>query len=170
MKPPRIVIPGLNRGIGVQPGPGVLVGRPRGGKGALQLLRQEDLKRMGLVTRRSISQQNQAGFTFQVNGVPSDNEFVGQGSWGKDVTFHNGDANNHVVSLTAAAGTPAMRMLASDLSDLGTITWAAGGFEGTVAWVTDPYVHPAGALMLLYCPTPADANLSGMSGRVVGYV
>jgi hypothetical protein len=124
---------------------------------------------MGLARPGNKTDLHEAGFTFQVNGLPTDNEFVGQGSWSRDITFRNGDANNAVTSLTAATGTPQFRMLSQALTSLGHIAWTAGGVVGTVTWDIDPYIHPAGALMLLYCPHPQDANLASINGRVVGY-
>lgn len=168
-KPPRILIPGLRTKTGVQPGPGILVGRPRGGRGQLQLLRPQDLLGMGITRPGNKTDLHEAGFTFQVNGVPSDNEFVGQGSWSKDITFRNSDPNNSVKSLIAATGTPQFRMLTQALGSLGHIAFTAGGTTGTVVWDTDPYIHPAGQLMLLYCPTTHDATLASINGRVVGY-
>lgn len=166
-KPPRILIPGLGSKVGVQPGPGIIVGRARGGKGALQLLRAQDLMAMGITRPANRTDLHEAGFNFGVNGIPTANEFVGQGSWSRDVTFHNDDPNNSVKALLGAAGTPEMHMLTQSLGSLGRITFT--GQHGVVAWDTDPYIHPAGDLMLLYCPNPADTSLGNFSGRVVGY-
>ena len=170
-KPPKYQIPGTRRGAGIPPG--YLVGRlPAAGKGPAQLLNVQQLLRFGINSTKTGhgTQALQAGFTFSVQGKPTNNEFVGQGVWSQDITFHNDDGNNVVTALSAATGTPAFRMLTSGLVLLGQIEFAAGSKLGTVVWQTDPYVHPAGAEMLLYCPNTADATLASVAGRVVGYL
>lgn len=167
--PPKYQIPGLRRGAGIPAG--YLVGRlPHAGKGPAQLLTVQQLAKFGGPLRPSASVLgNQAGFTFSVTGLPKANEFVGQGSWSKQLTFHNGDPNNSVNALVPATSTAVMRIMNAALAEIGTITFAAGSAAGVVAWITDPFVIPAGQLVLLYCPLTADATLANISGRVVGY-
>lgn len=54
-KPPKLVIPGLNRGAGIPPG--YVAGRPPGtGKGPLQLLNLAQLRKVGLATAFVVTQ------------------------------------------------------------------------------------------------------------------
>ncbi len=168
-KPPFIRIPGLTARPGVQGGSrGVVVGRMTG-RGPLQLLGPTQQQQLGIRARSNNQIANEAGFTFSVTGIPSSNLFVGQGSWSKNLSFQSDDPNNSVVALIPATGTPSFRILNSSLVELGTIQFTATT-KGIVTWLANPYIHPAGALMLLYCPDPADATLGNVSGRVAGYI
>jgi hypothetical protein len=110
----------------------------------------------------------QAGFTFNFNGLPLDNQLLGLGFWARDITFHNSDARNIAKALLASTSTASLRMLSGTLTPLGTIDFTSS-INGVVNWATDPYTHPAGEGLLLYAPTPNDASLASFAGRVVGY-
>ena len=168
-RPPNILIPGLRTRPGISGGTGgVLLGR-MSARGPVQLLNAQQQRQLGIRAPSNNQLAHQAGFTFSVGGIPANNEFVGQGSWSRALTFHNSDPNNSVLALSGATGTPSMRMLLADLSEVGSIQFLTPTV-GTVVWTSDPYIHPAGVPLLLYCPTPADATLGQISGRVVGYI
>lgn len=168
MRPPNIRIPGLNTGVGVPGGSrGRLIGRV-GGRGPAQLLGDATLRGMGLKAPSNNQLAHMAGFTFSTDGVPGNNQFIGRGVWTRDLHFHNSDPNNGVVAASGATGTPSFRMLTDGFVVLGTIQFTAP-FAAVVVWVSDPYTHPAGVGLNLYAPTPADASLGRVSGRVVGY-
>ncbi len=126
-KPPKIVIPGLNRGAGIPPG--YLVGRRPGvGRGQVELLSLRTLQGMGISSKKqNTSLGHQAGFGFSVEGLPTANEFIGTAVWSRLLTFHNGDAANVVVAAVAATSTAVWRILDNLLNLAGTITFSAGG-------------------------------------------
>lgn len=166
--PTNILIPGLRSKTGVPGGSrGVLIGR-RSAFGPLQLLTDDMLRGMGLKAPSNNQLAHQAGFTFSTDGIPGDNQFVGSGAWSKDIHFHNSDPNNVVTALSGATGTPSFRMLDASFAQLGTVQFTTP-LIGIVTWASDPYIHPAGTIMQLYAPTPADATLGRVHGRVVGY-
>lgn len=168
-RPPNIRIPGLQSRPGVAGGSqGVLIGR-LSGRGPLQILTPQLQRQMGIRAPSNNQIAHIAGFTFNVNGLPGANEKVGQGAWSKTLTFHNDDPNNVVVANIGASGTPSFHMVnANTLAVLGQIQFVVPKV-GEVLWLSDPYIHPAGVPMALYCPNPADATLAQISGRVVGY-
>lgn len=168
-RPPNIRIPGLNRGVGVPGGSrGKLIGR-LAARGPAQLLDAFQLRQMGIARPSNNQLANEAGFTFSTDGIPADNQFVGRGVWARDIHFHNSDPNNTVTAVSPATGTPSFRMLTDALAVLGTIQFTSP-LTAVVTWASDPYIHPAGAGLNLYAPTPQDATLGRIFGRVVGYL
>ena len=168
-KPPKIVIPGLNRGAGIPSG--YIVGRlPGSGHGPAQLLDLLSLRQMGIQSRRqNNSLGHEAGFGFTIEGLPTANEYIGTAVWSRPLTFHNGDAANVVVSQVAATANCSFRILDNTLTLVGNINFLAGGSVGAVVWAVDPYTFAAGLAMSLYAPLAADATLANITGRVVGY-
>lgn len=168
MRPPNIRVPGLSSKLGVPGGVrGKLLGR-MSARGPVQLLDDLALRQMGLKAPSNNQAAHEAGFTFSTDGLPGNNQFIGRGTWSKAISFHNSDPNNSVTALSSATGTPSFRMLDDALVLLGTIQFTAP-LIAVVTWLSDPYIHPVGAGLNLYAPTPADATLGRVSGRVVGY-
>ena len=167
--PNRIGIPGLRTKTGVPGGArGTLLGR-RSAFGPVELLTFDMLEAMGIKAKSNNQIVNQAGFNFSTDGRPTDNQFVGRGTWSRDIHFHNSDPNNVVTAVSGATGTPSFRMLLDDLTSLGTIQFTSPTVA-VVTWNSDPYIHPATVGLNLYAPTPQDATLARVSGRVVGYL
>lgn len=168
-RPPNIRIPGLNAGVGVPGGSrGRLIGR-FSARGPAQLLGPIQLQAMGIKAPSNNQLANTAGFTFSTDGAPGANQFIGRGTWSRDLHFHNSDPNDLVTALVGATGTPSFRMLTDALVQLGTIQFTTPT-KAVVVWASDPYIHPAGVGLQLYAPLSADATLARVSGRVVGYL
>jgi len=112
------------------------------------------------------------GFGWYNEGVYANNEFLGETVWPHDVVFTDGDADTIVTAGPgfAATATAVYRLTLADLTQVGTITFAAAALTGTVAWDASPYTHPAGAQLLLYSPLVADATLGNVTGRITGRV
>lgn len=111
------------------------------------------------------------GFGFGALGLLSDNAIMGPpGSWPVDVVFTASNPNSYLNALasTPAAADAVFRIMTDTLILLGTFTVAAGAHHGILAWVTDPYIHPANAPLFVFAPTPADATLGNVNALVVG--
>lgn len=166
VRTPNIAIRGI-RGKGIPSN--FLIGRIAKGVGPPQLLDLTALRGFGVGgANEAIAASKVAGFGFFVEGRPTDAQFIGQGVWSKDITFHGADPDDVVTAISVATGTPAFLMKSAALITLGAITFTTPGL-GVVSWVTDPYTHPAGTPMLLYAPTPQDATLGSVTGKVIGY-
>lgn len=167
-KPPNIKVPGLVSKVGVPGGvAGILLGR-LSARGPVQVLTPAMQRQLGIRAPSNNQLAHEAGFTFSTDGIPANNQFIGRGVWSKDLHFHNADPNNAVTALFGATGTPSFRMLTDALVLLGSIQFTTPT-AAVVTWVSDPYIHPAGVALNLYAPTPADATLGRVNGRVVGY-
>lgn len=170
MAPPKIRIRGARASIPA----GSLIGRVKGSRrGELQVLRPQDLVRMGIGS--SSVQQREAkavGFSFFEAGLMLDHELLGQGSWSHDTTFVSGAAGDTVVCEIAPTADASLEMWVPDTFGVfykaGVITIAAGTLTGVVVW-TPTLVLPTAKLLKLYAPSPADASLAGVTGTVVGY-
>ncbi len=112
------------------------------------------------------------GFGFEVLGLLTDNEHLGFASWPVDVVFAGSNPDSYLNAFTATPATAdaVFRFLSDTLTLLGTFTVLAGQTTGTLAWVTDPYIHPADTFLLVFGPTPADATLGNVNALVVGKV
>jgi len=169
----RIRVPGLiGRGIPE----GYILGRLRGSKhGDVQLLDLNHLRQFGVANAASTKKDSTvAGFTFSETGLMLDNELLGSGSWGHDVTFTNDYPGSSVScdpGFTSTATNPMhIHALIGGVDTIvGTITPAVGVLAATIAWLTSPYVHAAGNPLSLRGPTPADATWGNVHGTVVGY-
>lgn len=114
----------------------------------------------------------QSGFGFFVGGLMTNNELLGACDFPQAMTFTNGDPKSIVKTLSPAAVDADMTFVANPAggapATVGTIHFAAGAFSGTVAWSASPYTLPAGYVLLLYAPSPADVQLSLVSGTING--
>lgn len=170
MSPPKIRIRGARASIPA----GSLIGRVQGGRvGELQVLRPQDLARMGLGANASQQRAaNLSGFTFFEEGLMLAGELLGQGAWAHDVQFSTGAAGDAVHSEVAATADAALTVWAPDLSNIyvqvATITFAAGTTTGVIAWTPGPFLLLGGKILKLYGPAVADLTLAGVTGVVVG--
>lgn len=169
---PKIAVPG--RGPGRNVPNGVLIGRQPGvgGRGPLQILDLTSLKGMGLATAKATQNQlSVCGFSFYAGGLLASNEDLGLGTWPHAVTFANGVAGTSVLSLIAATSMAIFDIYvitAGVPSVIGTITFAAGSMTGVVNFPS-LVVVPTGSLIRLNAPSPADATLASVTGRVTGF-
>lgn len=149
---------------------GYLMGRVSSGHGPAELISVQQLQRLGIRSTKagSASLGNQAGFTFSISGIVPANTLLGTATWSRDLTFHNGDANDSGVALSPPASSYAFRMLDATLVQVGQITVTTAGVFATV-WSSDPLVWPAGKPMLVYTQVAPDGSLAGVNARVVGY-
>ncbi len=111
------------------------------------------------------------GFGFGGLGLLDDNAIMGPpGSWPVDVIFTGSNPNSYLNALptTPAAADAVFRFVSDTLVLLGTFTVPAGTHQGVLAWVTDPYTHPANEQLFVLAPTPADATLGNVNALVVG--
>ncbi len=110
------------------------------------------------------------GFGFEVLGALTDNEQLGFASWPVDVTFTGLDPDSYLNAFPTSPATAdaVFRIVDDTLTLLGSVTVLAGQTTGTLAWVTDPYIHPADTFLLVFGPTPADATLGNVNALVVG--
>jgi hypothetical protein len=109
------------------------------------------------------------GFGFSAGGVLIDGEILGFGLFPSDRTFTTGDPSTKVESEAAATGSSVFNVqtyVAGVRTTVGTITFAASAAVGTVAWTSSPYTLPAFTIIELHAPSPADATLSWVTGRV----
>lgn len=174
MSPPKIRIPGLvGRGIPQ----GYVLGRLRGAHhGDVQLLDLNHLRQFGVASGSSTqAAASIAGFTFNEQGLMTNKELLGTGSWAHDVTFTNDFPGTLVTADYAAAATAALTIwesIAGTPTHIGDITFTAGGLapiHAVVTWVGGLHVVAAGNPVSLYGPTPADLTLGGVHGTVEGY-
>lgn len=168
-KPPKIVVPGLSRGKGIPKG--YLLGRVDSGRGPVQLVRGQQLMRLGIASASATnSKLAQCGFTFYAGGLMLSNEDLGSGSWAHDVTFQNGVDGSSIISQTPATSTAVFNIYALQISGptlIGTITFSAGGSVGLLNFPAS-FTIPAGTAVRLNAPSPADATLASVTGTVVG--
>lgn len=172
MAPPRIK--GRAQRGGSIPG-GYIWGRmPGAGPGDSQLLNVQHLRAFG------VGGQNQAqaiaaakaGFQFFAGGLLADHEVLGAGTWSRQVTFTDGDADTIVTALVAPTADADIEVWAPDEfavpQQVGTIHFPAGVTTATVTWSGGSYVNPTGRVITLYAPTPADTTLADVTGYVTG--
>lgn len=161
-------IAGTNRGQGIPSG--YLAGRPPGtGTGPLQLISIQQLQRFGLKSSKSSSGLGtQAGFTFSITNLVPANTLIGIAVWSKDLTFHNGDANNSGVDLVNPTAAYSFPLTDSMNNVVGNIDVSTAGVW-SVVWASDPTDWPAGKAMQVSTQLLADATLQSVSARVVGY-
>lgn len=110
-------------------------------------------------------------FGFGADGLLADNEqlSIPAASWPVDVSFTaNADSYLNAFAAFPATADAVFRITDIAFTVLGTITVLAGATSGTLAWVTDPYVHPANTSMLVFAPLVADATLGNVNALVVG--
>ncbi len=111
------------------------------------------------------------GFGFCIGGLMSDAEFLGMGIFDKDITFPSAVNAPVVKSLypaTADAVFEVKAVIAGVDTPKGTVTFAAGGQTGTVAWTGVQYVLPSGTPLKLFGPATRDATLSMVTGLIPG--
>lgn len=111
------------------------------------------------------------GFGFFVGGLMTNGELLGMGVFDKDIAFPS-VVNSAVVKSLFPANGPAvlniMAVIAGVDTQVGTISFTAGGQVGTVIWMTDPYVLTNGTPLKLFAPSPRDITLSMVTGLVPG--
>lgn len=111
------------------------------------------------------------GFGFNVGGLMSVGELLGAGVLDEDISFPSATRPPVVVSqfpATASAVLNIKALIAGVETQVGTITFAAGGTTGVVAWSPSPYTLPSGTPLRLYAPSPRDITLSMITGLVPG--
>lgn len=113
------------------------------------------------------------GFGFFVAQRMADNELLGSALFPTDMIFVNADPENFIVAQLAATGTAVMNIVTLDPTTgaetlVGTITFTAGSHTGTVAWLSSPYTLPAGTVINLHGPSPADLTLAFIRAHVNG--
>jgi hypothetical protein len=111
------------------------------------------------------------GFGFSSGGVLVDGEILGFGICPGDRVFTTGDPLTTVVSEAAATGSSVFNIqtyIAGVRTTVGTITFGAAASVATVAWTSSPYTLSASTIIELHAPSPADATLSWVTGRVNG--
>ena len=152
---------------------GYVVGRAAGaGKGPMQLLGLNELQSMGVASAAQAAAGSAVhGFGFSISGLPGAGQVIGIATFPYQMTFTSADPGDVVNSTVAATGTPAFQMqvqVSGVWTQVGTITWAAAGYVGAVAWTGGSYVLAANTQMRLVAPASQDATLSDISGKVVG--
>lgn len=169
--PPRIKGRG-QRGMSIPKG--YLLGRISRGAGDAELLNLRDLRAFGVGgTNEAVAALLQAaGFRFYIQGLMSDGELIGAGTWVREVTFTDGDSDTSVFSAVAATAPATIKIMAPDIygipQQVGSIIFGAGGTIGVVSWVSGSYTNPAGRVMSLVAPSPADVSLADITGLVTG--
>lgn len=148
---------------------GYLVGRLSGGHGDEELLRGADLLTLLAQQGLNTSGITQAGFGFNEEGLMLNNELLGSGVFSKDVLFPSSVIADSVTAQTAAASNAVFNVKTGS-TIRATITFLAGSLTGVVAWSGGQYTLPAGTVVSLYAPSPADTNLGWVTGLVEGDV
>jgi hypothetical protein len=120
------------------------------------------------------SSTEKTGFGFNTSGLFSSNEEIGDGICDSDnnITFPSASRSAEVKSDVAATAMAVMHIYpvvaGVEAAAVATITFAAAGTTGTVAWSPNPYTLPAGTKLRLRAPSPRDATLYGVTGFVPG--
>ncbi len=113
------------------------------------------------------------GLGFNAGGLYLNNENLGSGVFGTDITFTNGDPKTVVEALLPATATAVLTINTIDyttgtITQVGTITFAAGGKIGTVAWSSSPYTLPTGTIINIDAPATADTSLGSITAVLNG--
>jgi hypothetical protein len=120
------------------------------------------------------SSVEKAGFGFNTTGLFSDNEEIGDGicDSDNDIIFPSASRSAEIKSDIPAAATAVIHLYpvsgGIEGPAVGTVTFAAGGATGTIAWTPNPYTLPAGTKLRVRAPSPRDATLYGVTGFVPG--
>lgn len=151
---------------------GYIVGRASAGEGPLELLNLRDLQGLGVASRQQAAQGSaRHGFGFSITGRPGNGQVIGIGVWPKAMTFTSAAAGDSVVATVGAHAMAVFNMQALVMgvfTTVGTITFAANGTVGAVAWTGGQYLLAANAQLKLIAPSPQDAALADISGTVIG--
>lgn len=159
------------RGIRSRIPKGYILGRTSSGKGEVELLDLRQLRAIGVASASSVARnKSPIGFGFFIEGLMTDHELIGAVVFGSDVTFTDGASGTIVSAMGPAGASAALTLVVNNpaATTVGTITFAAGGTTGVVAWTAGEYTLPAGTQMQLYAPTPADVSLSDVAGTIIG--
>ncbi len=125
----------------------------------------------GIAGNPTISDLGPDNFGFNVGGLMSAGEELGTAVFDDDVVFPSVLKPSVVLSeftATASAVFNIKSLSGGVETQRGTITFAAGGAVGTVAWSGGTYTLPSGDRLKLYAPSPRDLTLGKVVGLVAG--
>lgn len=172
MAPPPIKVRGAGRSKGIPQG--YILGRSSRGNGDVELLRAGDFRAVGIASAGQIAAVTGVhGFGFFAGGTLADSELLGSGTFPVDITFVNSDPNSSVTAEFAPASTAVLNVKAADpISGLdvvvATFTFAASSKTAVIAWTGGSYTLPAGKVIKLIAPHPADTSLANVHGTITG--
>jgi hypothetical protein len=155
----------LGQGIVAALGDGTGVGRTITGGPGISVADGD-----GIAGNPTIYRLGPDNFGFNIGGLMTAGEYLGSAVYDDDVLFPSVLKPPVVVSefpATASAVFNIKSRTGAVETQRGTITFAAGGTTGTVAW-SGVYTLPAGDRIKLYGPTPKDTTLSMITGLVPG--
>jgi hypothetical protein len=167
-KPPKIVPHRVTRSAPS----GYIFGRLDKGRGPGQWLKGSSLLAAGVATAAAVAAAAAAnhGFGFSVQGRPAAGQILGPGLWTSNITFQTGGAASIIaqVAATSSAVFNIQTLISGVYTTIGTITFAAGGTVGALAWIASPETVPTGQPLQVVCPASQDATLANIVGVVDG--
>lgn len=151
---------------------GYILGRVDAGRGPAQWIRGASLAAAGVATTGQVAAAAAVnhGFGFSVQGRPAANLIAGPGIWVRQITFQTGGAAS-IIAQVAATSTYVISiqtLISGVYTQIGTITFSAGGTVGALAWSSSPVSIPSGQPLQLVFPAVQDATLANIVAVVDG--
>lgn len=164
-RPPKIVVPGLNRGQGVPAG--YILGRSSSGRGPVELLRPQDIRAMRIGGGAGVTvPPAPTGFGFYAEGLMLSGEVLGSAIYNRAIQFADGNGVANALVAPMADAVFEFRVATTSLL-VGQLEFAAGSTAGAVTWFGG-FTLPASTPLRVTMPIPADLSLADVSATVYG--
>lgn len=150
---------------------GYFLGRTSHGHGRVELIDAQAAAAangpLASVNQQIQNQKARHGIGFQAAGLLTINELLGQASCPSNMSFVNSDPLTNVTAQVPPTSTAVMNLNVNNVL-AATITFSPGVQAGVVNWLSSPYNIAAGAIIMIYGPSPADTTLAYVVGTING--